>query len=96
MLRLSFVFILLATPLAAQDKAALCATSGEIVEAAVAARLDGTPTGRATRMIKRSLTGDKANFKPAVEPLVTWVYSEPEENMGPQLPEAYVAACLKN
>ncbi len=96
MLRLTLAFTLLATPLAALDKATLCGTSAEIVDAAVNARLDGKAKRGAIRSIKRSLSEEQAGFKPAVQPLVEWVYSEPDENMRPELATSYNETCLNN
>ena len=59
-------------------------------------RLEGKSEGRATRSIKRSLTAEQSGFKPAVQPLVQWVYSEPNEHMRPELASSYNETCLNN
>lgn len=84
----------LATPLIAQDKEMLCATSGEIVDAAVAERLGGADEQSASKNVAEALPDDKANFKPAVEHLVEWVYTLDKEQLTDEAGKSYVLACL--
>lgn len=86
--------VLLATPLAAQDKDELCTTSGEIVDAAVKERLGGADEASASRNVADALPDEKANFRPAVEPLVQWVYTLEKEQLTEEAAKAYVLACL--
>ncbi|MEO3415705.1 DNA primase [Roseovarius sp. CAU 1744] len=98
MLRMTAILGLLAIPIAlpasAQDKETLCATSGEIVDAAVAERLGGADEQSASGNVIESLPDDKANFKPAVEPLVEWVYTLEKEQLTDEVAKSYVLACL--
>lgn len=84
----------LAVPAAAQDNTALCSTSGEIVDAAVTARADGTDSTKTTRAIAKTLTGDKKPFKAAVRLIVDWVYTLDEAQLNKEVAASYVEACL--
>ena len=88
--------LMLASPLAAQDKQTLCAVSADIVDAAVTARAGGAGDGAAIRQIADGLNGDKAAFKPAVEPIVNWVYTLPEDQLDGKVAEVYKETCLNN
>ncbi len=96
MLRTFALFALLATPLAAQDKETLCAVSGEIVDAGVAERLGGADEQTAIDAVVESLPDDQANFKPAVEPLVQWIYTLDADQLTEEVAKSYVLACLSN
>lgn len=86
--------LVLATPLAAQDKESICATSAEIVDSAVEARSDGVGQQEAMETIGNGLEGDAAIYKPAVEPIVNWVYDLEEEQMSDEVGATYEKACL--
>ncbi|WP_299851240.1 DNA primase [uncultured Roseovarius sp.] len=98
MLRIIALFTILATPVAAQDaaqdKELLCNTSGEIVGAGVAERLGGADEETAIKAVQDWLTEDKAKFKPAVEPLVQWVYTLEADQLTEEAAKSYVLACL--
>ncbi len=94
MFRCFALMIMFAAPAAAQDKAALCATSGEIVDAAVTARTAGASERAARMSVTKGLPADKANFKPAVEPIVEWVYTLDQAQLGDGVSKSYVTACL--
>ncbi|WP_306113575.1 MULTISPECIES: hypothetical protein [unclassified Roseovarius] len=92
---LAALFVLpMAAPVFAQDKETLCNTSGEIVDAAVAERLGGADEQSATRNVADALPDEKANFKPAVEHLVQWVYTLEKEQLTEEAAKSYVLACL--
>ncbi|SLN32246.1 hypothetical protein PEL8287_01516 [Roseovarius litorisediminis] len=93
-LKIAGFTLLLATPLAAQDKTFLCNTSGEIVGAAVTLRVSGASNAATIKSISKSLEGDKATFKPAVQPIVDWVYTLDEPLLTDEVAPAYVEACL--
>lgn len=95
MFRTTVLIALLATPLAAQDKAALCDIQGEIVNAAVAERVGGADAQSASENVAEALPDDKANFKPAVEPIVQWVYTLEAEHLTEEVARSYIAACLE-
>lgn len=94
MIRITAMLCLLATPLAAQDKEMLCATSGEIVDLAVAERVGGADEGTAVKSVSAALPDDKAKFKPAVEPLVQWVYTLEAGQLTDDVAKSYIDACL--
>ncbi|WP_294622836.1 DNA primase [uncultured Roseovarius sp.] len=84
----------LAAPVMAQDKESLCATSAEIVDSAVEARQDGMRQKKAIRTIGEGLEGDAAIYKPAVEPIVNWVYTLEEDQLTDEVAATYEEACL--
>ncbi len=90
----AFLAIPITAPLAAQDKEELCTTSGEIVDAAVAERLGGADQQSAAENVADSLPDDKSNFKPAVPPLVEWIYTLEKEQLTEEAAKSYVLACL--
>lgn len=94
MLRMTILVAILASPLAAQDKDFLCATSGEIVDAAVAERLGGADEDTATRNVEDALPDEKAQFRPAVVHIVEWVYTLEAEQLTEEVAVSYVEACL--
>lgn len=98
MLRIIALFTLLAAPVAAQDaaqdKEMICNVSGEIVGAGVAERLGGADEATAISAVEDWLTEDKAKFKPAVEPLVQWVYTLEVDQLTDEAATSYVLACL--
>ncbi|SLN41163.1 hypothetical protein ROG8370_01718 [Roseovarius gaetbuli] len=94
MRRFALIATLLALPMTAQAENPMCATSGDIVTAAVEARGAGIESPEAIEAISAGYTGDEARYQNAVQPLVDWVYSLSEEQLGDGVAEAYLAACL--
>ncbi len=94
MFRIAAILMLLAAPLAAQDKAVLCRIQGEIVNSTVAERVGGADAGSAVKNVQAALPADQARFKPAVPPIVDWVYTLEPSQLTDQVAEAYVAACI--
>ncbi|SFN47007.1 hypothetical protein SAMN04487859_10350 [Roseovarius lutimaris] len=94
MRRLALITSLLALPMAAQAETSICDTSGAIVQAGIDARVAGTAAPEAIKTISAGYTGDMERYQGAVQPLVDWVYSLPEEQLDDGVAEAYVAACL--
>ena len=86
--------LILATPLAAQDKESICSASAGIVDAAVEARSDGMGQKKAIRTIGNGLEGDAAIYKAAVQPIVNWVYGLEEEQLNDEVGATYEKACL--
>ena len=86
----------MAVPAAAQDKQVLCNSSADIVDAAVTARAGGAKERKTIRDITGNLNGDQAAFKPAVEPIVNWVYTLPEDQLTGEVAKVYKETCLKN
>ncbi len=94
MRRLALIVTFLTLPMTAQAENPMCVTSGDIVQAAVEARSADLDAPEAIKTISADYTGDKARYQPAVQPLVDWVYSLSDEQLGDGVSEAYVAACL--
>ncbi|QGX99039.1 DNA primase [Roseovarius faecimaris] len=94
MFRFCYPLILLATPLLAQDQAELCTVSAEIAGLAVTERAAGAAQDRTAETITIALDGPRASYTAAVEPIVAWVYSLPEEQLTADVAMAYEAACL--
>lgn len=94
LIRTTALVALLATSLSAQDKAALCDIQGEIVDAAVAERVGGADAQSATDNVAEALPDDQANFKPAVEPIVQWVYTLEADQLTDEVAASYVTACM--
>jgi hypothetical protein len=86
--------LVLATPLAAQDKASICSNSADIVDAAVEARGDGMGQEKAVQTIGNGLEGDAAIYKAAVQPIVDWVYGLEEAQLSDEVGATYEKACL--
>lgn len=84
--------ILAAPPALAADTAAdTCARTSAIVADAVAQRADGAAKARTVSTLE---SGDIAErFIPAVQPLVDWVYTLPEEQLTDAAPAAFEEAC---
>ena len=59
-----------------------------------ASRRAGSTSPKAIEEISAEYTGDKARYQAAVQPLVDWVYSLSEDQLGDGVAEAYIAACL--
>lgn len=94
MFRFVFPMLFIATPLVAQDKEQLCATSAEIAGLAVVERVAGEESAKTIKAITADLDGDKANYAGAVQPIVEWVYTLPEDQLSDEVATAYAAACL--
>jgi hypothetical protein len=62
----------------------------------VGARAGGAAEAAAIRQIAGTLDGDKAAYKPAVEPIVNWVYTLPEDQLTGKVAEVYEETCLNN
>lgn len=84
---------LIILPVSALAENPICAPSGGIVQAAVDARLAGQNSAEAIRSISDDLPEDRKAFVPAVPTLVDWVYTLTDEQLGPGVAEAYIAAC---
>ena len=94
MLRLVFPVLVLAFPAFAQDADELCTVSSEIAGAAVVERNAGEPQDTAISAITADLDGVSANYAAAVQPIVEWVYTLPQEQLTDEVAVAYKTACL--
>lgn len=84
---------LMALPMTAWAVNPICAPSGAIVQAAVDARLAGQGSAEAISAISDDLPEDRKAYVPAVQLLVDWVYTLTDDQLGPGVAEAYIAAC---
>lgn len=91
---LSALMILTSAPaLAAGDAAKNCATTASIVAEAVKQRVSGSAPANTYSAIAG---GDlEAQFVPAVQPLVDWVYTLPADQLTGEAAAAFEAACLE-
>lgn len=94
MFRVTACFLLLATPLAAMEKAQMCELSAEITGAVVSERSGGAEKVAAVKAVSGSLDGEKAAFSEAVQPIADWVYTLPEDQLDDQVAVSYEKACL--
>lgn len=95
MLRLALSLIVLASPLAALDKAQHCASSAAIVADAVVARAAGEEQKKTFLTITAGLEGDQENYAEAVQPIVEWIWALPEDQLTDDVAAAYESACLE-
>ncbi|PVA10251.1 DNA primase [Pelagivirga sediminicola] len=89
----ALVILSTAPTLAAADSAENCAATSAIVAEAVSLRADGATQAAATRTLGAADIDGK--YLPAVQPLVEWVYTLPEDQLTAAAPTAFEAACLK-
>jgi len=85
--------LFIALPLAAAAQNPICAPTGEIVAAAVEARKAGQPAPETIETISAGLGEAGAAYKPAVEPLVGWVYELPEADLDKDVAGSWVTQC---
>ncbi|WP_371227498.1 DNA primase [Roseovarius sp. 2305UL8-3] len=95
MLRTTICLLFFATPVMAQDKAELCQVSSDIAGAAVAERQDGQAANSAVTAIAANLPDEQSAYEAAVQPIVEWVYTLPEEQLGDEVASSYKTACLE-
>jgi len=94
MFRLTACLLCLATPLAAMEKAQMCAVTAEIAGAVVSERSDGAEKTAAIEAVSGSLDEDNTIFLAAVQPIADWVYTLPEDQLTDQVAVSYEDACL--
>ncbi len=85
--------LIAATPVLAQDKQDLCEKTAVIVGDAVSARADGATAQDAARVARDAMDADSA-YKGAVQPIVDWVYTLPEDQLTDAVAVAYQEQCL--
>ncbi|MGQ3486849.1 DNA primase [Roseovarius pacificus] len=85
---------LMATPVAAQDKEAMCDKTAAIVGKAVASRADGAAAEATVKAVTGSIDDADARYRPAVQPIVDWVYTLPEELLSDEVEVSYKEQCL--
>ncbi|MBC7165460.1 MAG: DNA primase [Roseovarius sp.] len=85
--------LFVAVPMAATAQNPICAPTGEIVAAAVAARKAGQGADAAKAEIAAGLGEAKAAYVPAVQPLVDWVFELPEGDLQKDVAGSWVAQC---
>lgn len=87
------VALIAATPIAAQDKQDLCENTAMIVDDAVTARADGASAQDAASTVRDTMDTDSA-YTGAVQPIVDWVYTLPEDQLTDAVAVAYKEQCL--
>ncbi|WP_297769684.1 DNA primase [uncultured Roseovarius sp.] len=92
-MRLMLIAVLSTLPLSATAQNPICAPTGEIVARAVEARKDGQKAPQTIKAISADMTGDRAAYEPAVQPLVTWVYELDEAALQEDVAGSYVTQC---
>ncbi len=95
MLRTTICLLFLAAPVMAQDKADLCRVSSDIVGAAVIERQNGQAADMAVKAVVASLPEEQSAYEAAVQPIVEWVYTLPQDQLGDEVATSYQAACLE-
>jgi len=86
--------VVLATPVVAQDKAAVCEMSKGFVAQAVDSRVEGKTEKQTKSMIKDGLTENVLMWSLVLGPLVSQVYDLLEEDMTDEFAEKFLQACL--
>lgn len=79
----------------AQDKAELCKVTSGIAGDAVSARGAGATEAATIAAITADLPATGTDYTSAVQPIVEWVYTLPEEQLTDEVQAAYQAACLE-
>lgn len=92
-MRALLVGLVMALPMTATAQNPICAPTGEIVAAAVEARKAGQGAEAARAGITEGLEGDKAQFIPAVQPIVDWVYELPQADLEKDVAGSWVTQC---
>ena len=87
------VALIAAAPVVAQDKQDLCENTAVIVGDAVTARADGASAQDAVSAVRDAMDADSA-YKAAVQPIVDWVYTLPEDQLTDAVAVAYEEQCL--
>ena len=87
------VALIVTTPVAAQDKQDLCENTAVMVGDAVIARADGATAQDAARTVRDNVDAG-SDYKGAVQPIVDWVYTLPEEQLTEAVSAAYKEQCL--
>jgi len=87
------VALIATTPALAQDQQDLCENTAVIVGDAVTARADGASAQEAASMVGDAMDADSA-FKGAVQPIVDWVYTLPQDQLTDEVAVAYQEQCL--
>lgn len=76
-----------------EERAVRCAAQANVVNKAVALRLEDKREKRARRLVMKDATIAETTDKEHVELLVNWVYQLPEEQLGEQTSLAFEMAC---
>ncbi|GGO50946.1 hypothetical protein SAMN05444398_101834 [Roseovarius pacificus] len=86
--------LLMAMPVAAQDKEAMCEKTADIVGKAVTSRADGAAAEATVKAVTGTIGDADARYRPAVQPIVDWVYTLPEELLSDEVEVSYKEQCL--
>jgi hypothetical protein len=93
MITLGLVALCMVAPMPATAQNPICAPTGEIVAAAVAARRAGQGAGDAKAAITEGLGAARRGYAPAVQPLVDWVYELPATDLQKDVAGAWITQC---
>lgn len=94
MFRFILPALLIAMPVMAQDRTEMCATTSGIAGSAVAERNAGSDQMAAADAIIAGLGEASDDYAGAVDPIVAWVWTLPDEQLTDEVATAYQAACL--
>ncbi|MCE0506844.1 hypothetical protein LR948_15845 [Roseivivax sp. GX 12232] len=91
---LSAACLMAVTPAAfAQEADAECDLQAEIVMQVVEARQSGSARDSAQAGIASDLSGDAQKYAAVVPAIAEWVYSLPEDQLGADVGESWIAQC---
>jgi len=94
MVRFVFAACLFAAPTLVQANEELCKVSAEIAGAAVVERAAGAEPDAAIKAVTDGLDGPAESYAAAVQPIVEWVYTLPDDQLTDEVATAYELACL--
>ena len=83
----------LATPILAQDAGSECGVQSDIVMQVVEARQSGDSRQAAQAEVSGELTGSAEKYVSVVPQISEWIYSLPEDQLGPKVGESWAAQC---
>ena len=85
--------VVAAQPALALDKDAECGIQSTVVMSVVDARTGGQVAGDATMAVAEGLDAESEKYISVVPAIVEWVYSLPEDQLGPEVGESWATAC---
>ncbi|SLN73730.1 hypothetical protein ROJ8625_03974 [Roseivivax jejudonensis] len=86
--------LLAGTVQAQENKAEECAVQAAMVMAVVESRRSGAAPQDAVRDVQQGLEGDQAKYASVVPAVADWVYTLPEDQLGPDVGDSWTEACL--
>ena len=88
---------LAASPAFAQseDKQADCQAQAEVVMQVVSGRADGADQAQTVEAVQSGLSADRATYAQVVPAIADWVYTLPEDQLGDEVGQSWIDACLE-